>query len=174
MRSGFENNDLQGEVAARRDAAFPHEINGVGRPTSPRGGIENKGQNPRLSNEISMRRADAESENPGALAGATGVKSKEPIFRTQEYRERFDAARALIGAIRSCHPEEAVPIMAAALDSLTPEYAGGAFRTVMEEAECWAALATKRERKAYVLQGFKAMPLADRRSFMAYAHRWLA
>jgi hypothetical protein len=132
--------------------------------------IEDKGEFPGLANR-SWRKAN---ENPGALAGATGVESKGPVFRTEEYRMRFGAARALIGAIRACHPEEAVPIMAAALDALTPEYAGSAFRTVMEEAECWAALATRRERKAYVLQGFKAMPIADRRSFMAFAHRWLA
>ena len=113
------------------------------------------------------------NENPGARAGATGAVSNGPVLKTQEYGKRYEAASALIDAIRECHPEESVPILAAALDSLTPEYPGVTFRSLMEEAECWAMLAGRNERKAYALQCFKAMRLSDRKAFLAYAHRWL-
>lgn len=137
------------------------------RPTGANAPIETIGDYSVSSNPENL----SETKNPGALAGASGAAFEATNFKTQHYRERFEAARALIGAIRECHPEEAVPVMQAALDALCPVQPGAAFRSLMDEAWSWAALAGRNELKAYALQAFLAMRPADQRAFLAHLNR---
>jgi hypothetical protein len=46
-----------------------------------------------------------------------------------------------------------------------------AFGTEMEDARWWASIASRRERKAYCLACFEAMPPADQQGFLAHVQR---
>lgn len=109
-----------------------------------------------------------ENENPGALAGATGADQLGTSFRTEEYQRRAEAATALCLAIAECEPEDAGPILEAALLSLGAGQPIPPLLSLMEEASTWADFATGAERKAYALACFTRMPPADRAGFLAY------
>lgn len=138
------------------------------RPTGENTHFEDIGDFPVSSNPESAAPAN---ENPRSAATDAGATFEARHFKTEEYRNRFEAARALIAAIRECHPEEAVPVMQAALDALCPVQPGAAFRSLMDEAWSWAALAGRNELKAYALQAFLAMRGADQRAFLAHLNR---
>lgn len=108
-----------------------------------------------------------EIENPGALAGATGANIKADSFKNQEYRQRADNATALCHAIADCHPDDAVTILAAALEDLRPGRPVTAFRSIMLEAESWASFATRNELKCYAVAAFNAMRPSDQSAFLS-------
>ena len=62
--------------------------------------------------------APTANENPGALAGATGIELGI-TFSDEYYRNRAETATKLGHAIAECHPQDACVIMEAALDNLT-------------------------------------------------------
>lgn len=112
--------------------------------------------------------------NPGALAGATGAVFETSKVQSSSYRVRADAATALCHAIADCHPDDAVTILAAALDDLRPGQPVAAFRSMMIEADSWAAFATRNELKCYSLAAFAAMRPADQEAFLAFVQRGAA
>ena len=139
-----------------------YNINGLGFPTAPNAPFESIGENGVLTNRL------APKENPRSAATDAGATLEAANFKTQEYRERFDAARALISAIRDCHPEESVLVMEAALEALRQGKPMAAFRGLMFEAENWAALASRAELKCYAVATFNAMCPTDQRAFLGH------
>lgn len=131
--------------------------------------IENIGRNSSLVNP-----SGGGSGNPGALAGATGADRKAVSFKSEEYCDRAEKATALCSAIADCHPDDAVTILSAALDDLRPGQPVAAFRSVMIEADSWAAFATRNELKCYSLAAFAAMRPADQKAFLAFVQRGAA
>lgn len=109
-----------------------------------------------------------EKENPGALAGASGVDQLSISFRTEEYRKRAEAATALCHAIADCEPEDAAPILEAALLSFGAGSPVPPLMTLMGEANTWAEFATGAELKAYCLAAYTKMTPAHRAGFLAY------
>lgn len=109
-----------------------------------------------------------ENENPGALAGASGVNQLGKSFKTEEYRKRAEAATALCHAIAECEPEDAAPILEAALLSMSAGWPVPPLLGLMDEAAFWADFATGAERKAYCLACYTRMPAADQAAFLAY------
>lgn len=131
-------------------------------------GIENIGKNQSLVNPSPDTPAPPEKENPGALAGATGDSVTGMVIQSAEYRLRAERATTLALAIADCHPDDAVPILSAALDDLRPGQPVTAFLSQMDEAGTWAAFATRQECKAYALAAFNAMRPADQAAFLAH------
>jgi hypothetical protein len=104
------------------------------------------------------------NENPGALAGATGAERKV-IFKSEHYRNRFDAATKLGQAIADCHPQDACTLMEAALEDLRAGWPKAPLFRVMDEAAFWADLASRNELKAYALA---CLSTKDRAGFLSY------
>ena len=116
----------------------------------------------------------SENESPQDRAGTTGDCQITESFKTQEYRKRALAAIALCDAIADCERDDAVLLLEAALISLRAGTPGPTFAFVMQEANEWAAFATKAERKAYALASFSHMSAADRAAFLRYVTRGAA
>lgn len=114
------------------------------------------------------RQTALKSENPGALAGATGTIQENGGFQSAEYHLRLERAKSLAFAIGECHPDDAVLIMAAALDDLRPGQPIAAFQSLMIEANSWAAFATRNELKCYAVAAFNAMRSVDQAAFLAH------
>ncbi|HEY9147870.1 MAG TPA: hypothetical protein VIQ22_02575 [Gammaproteobacteria bacterium] len=109
-----------------------------------------------------------EYENPGALAGATGADQLGISFKTDEYRKRASAATALCLAIRECEPEDAAPILDAALATMCAGSPPPVFLGIMQDAAWWADLATRAELKAYAFACFSRLSNTDRAAFLAH------
>lgn len=107
-------------------------------------------------------------ENPGALAGATGADQLGISFKSEEYRKRAEAATALCASIAECDPQDAAPILEAALLSFAAGEPVPALLSIMEEARTWADFAIVAERKAYCVASFNALSPADRAAFLAH------
>lgn len=73
------------EVAARRGRAKSPENRCLDRPTGLTGRVDNVEEFPGKSN----RDEEAQKENPGALAGATGANSKAGRLQAKGYRESY-------------------------------------------------------------------------------------
>lgn len=108
-------------------------------------------------------------ENPGALAGATGAGNSELAFTSPQYRLRAERATTLCLAIADCEPEDAAPILWAALDSF---HAAGLpvspLHNLMGHATQWADHVTENERKAYAVAASRRMNPATREAFRVY------
>ncbi len=110
-------------------------------------------------------------ETPEALAGATGAGNSELAFNSQEYRFRAERATTLCLAIADTHPEDAAPILEAALLSMNQGSPPPSLVGVMDEAAWWADFATPVEHKAYCLACYRRMPRADQLAFLDYVGR---
>ena len=110
----------------------------------------------------------SENESPEDRAGSTGADQLGISFKTEEYRKRAEASTALCLAIAQCEPEDAAPILEAALLSMTAGWPVPPLLSLMEEACTWADFATGAERKAYALACHTRMPATDRAAFLAY------
>ena len=108
------------------------------------------------------------NENPGALAGATGANSKAVSFKTLEYRNRAERATTLCMAIADCHRDDAVRLLAAALEDLAFGSPLPSLINAMAAARWWASYATEDERKAYCLASFDAMSQTAQSAFLAH------
>lgn len=108
-----------------------------------------------------------ESENSGALAGATGAD-----FDTSEsleyYRRRHLQATQLCHAIAACHPQDACVLMVAGLEDLSAGTPPPTIRKAMAEARDWARVATIYELRAYAAAIVEVMPAADRSELAAF------
>jgi hypothetical protein len=134
------------------------------RPTYAGTPIETIGENLNSSN----LQNGAESENPGALAGATGAKDLCIGDTAKQYRNKRARAMALREAIRECDPTDAAVILSDALDKMRLGAPIPALINAMDEAQSWAEWATPAEHKAYCLACYNAMPPKDRAGFLAY------
>ncbi|MBL9061712.1 hypothetical protein [Tabrizicola sp.] len=126
------------------------------------------------SGEPDTLNESVENENPGALAGATGADKLWESFTTEEYRNRALAATALCAAIAECERDDVLAIMEAALLSMRAGAPDPVFAFVMQEANEWAAFASKAERKAYALASFNRLSAPDRAAFLDYVKRGAA
>lgn len=97
----------------------------------------------------------SETENPGALAGATGADFEAARFKGEGYRLRAEWARAVWFALDHCHPEDAAQVCAGYLDTLSTggPALGAPFGTTAGEAMIWAESAPVNELAAYVAAG---------------------
>ena len=113
--------------------------------------------------------ASLKNENPGALAGATGVIEKS-IEDLADCIARWTVdASCITSAVYACAPENRLPLIEATYEHLcagAPVFA--ADQDAMTWARCWAEIASRAERKAYALACFEAMPAHDQRAFLAY------
>lgn len=146
---------------------YPIESRSLACPTLDSAPFENIGENLELSNPSE----GLEKENPAASGKANGVNQLGESFKTEEYRKRAEAATALCLAIRECEPEDAAPILEAALLGMAAGWPVPPLLSVMDEASFWADFATGAERKAYALACYTRMPAADRAAFLAYVGR---
>jgi len=140
---------------------------------------------------------DRQTENPGALAGATGADrqtkaaSLRPEHSTNTAADAnapyHDAAiyirtlcraasprwRAAIawGALRELDPDDAAMVAAHFLpnDGAGPPIP--AFAGEMAEASFWASMASPRELDAYCVATFTRMPAPRQSAFLAYVGR---
>jgi hypothetical protein len=110
----------------------------------------------------------AEKENPEDRAGSTGVDQLATSFMTTEYRKRAEAATSLCLAIAECEPEDAAPILEAALISMTAGAPIPALLGVMDQAAFWADMATPPELDAYALACVNRMAPKRKAAFLAY------
>ena len=101
-------------------------------------------------------------EGPGALAGAAEAYLEFPRFRSEEYRRRAVAARALCDAIAECHCDDAKKIMEGVLEKMRAGPPTPPLLSLMAEARDWADLASPSERKAYALASAEHLSPADR------------
>lgn len=108
-----------------------------------------------------------QNENPGALAGATGVE-----FEVRDgfggYARVHALATELCRAIRVCPPKVAAPILAAALEEIGAGAPPPTLRKAMVEARDWAQAATIFELRAYAAACVEAMGEKDKASFAAW------
>jgi hypothetical protein len=123
-----------------------------------------------MRHKLGILRADsrAASENPGALAGATGAEDLTINFANSYYKMRAESATTLCLAISNCHPHDACQIMDAALDDLGRGQPRPAMFSIMSEATEWAEFATRAEIKAYALACFNRLSATDRMALVAY------
>lgn len=104
-------------------------------------------------------------ENPGALAGASGVKTGQKNTVTETYSTRSEWAKALCFNLGQCHPEDAAAICAAYLDSMKTNgpTLGDPFGMVAGDARFWADCAPIHELAAYgaaALEKLRGLALA--------------
>lgn len=135
----------------------------------------------------------AEIENPGALAGATGVDDQTEQLRKiddlgAEYRWRYQCAISLTYALENAHPEDALTICCAALDQLRIGTPLPPLLEIEDEARWWASAASRFEllaymqacldqladeamkvntRKRLMVQIWDTLPAPDRQAFLA-------
>lgn len=119
-----------------------------------------------MSNAVSP----PESENPGALASATGTDSFGH-YKTEQYRQRAKAATALCHAIADCDRDDAVVILSVALSDLSMGSPLPVFLCAMDDARWWASLAAPHELKAYALACFEAMRPKVQTAFLTYVQK---
>lgn len=137
------------------------------RPTGLTGRVDNVAEFPGKSN----RDEEAQKENPGALAGATGADSKADSFKNEEYCLRLERARILCLAIADCDPRDACQIMAAALDDLSAGMPGAPLFSYMDQAAWWSDLASEPELKAYLLACWTRLSPRVQDDFLRFIER---
>jgi hypothetical protein len=110
-------------------------------------------------------------KDPEALAGASATGSMQfgQSIKSQEYRDRAEAASILCRVISDCHSEDAAPILYAVLDSyhrdgmpVSPR------RNLMAYAVDWASWANEHELRAYAVAAARRMSPATREAFRVY------
>ncbi len=116
----------------------------------------------------------AETENPGAVAGATVADQLWGTFKTKKYRNRALAAVALSAAIAECERDDAVLLMEVALLSKRTGAPDPTFGSVMQEADELAVFASKAERGTYALAYFNRLPAPERAAFLGHVTRGAA
>lgn len=160
------------KVAARRGRQQSNENSALACPTTQIAAIDFIGENRGLSN-LPNEAGRQKSETPGASGNATEGDRKAASFKTEIYRNRAESATALCHAIADCHPDDAVLIMCAAIESFSagsPE-PPAPWTPLIEEARDWCSWANLFEIKAYALACFEAMPDATRARFTSYVGR---
>ena len=109
-----------------------------------------------------------ESDNLGALAGATEVKVENFWEWFDSNVKRQAGASRIIEAVLSCDPDDRVLFLETILDQIRPGWPKSFNIDVMEEAGWWADSATTPERKAYMLACYRRLSRADKESFLTY------
>lgn len=111
-----------------------------------------------------------ESENPGALASATGAGAEfhSALERIDHNLQRESRAKAFCDTLVECDPDDRLPFLEAAHEVLRAGWPGVPFGGVMAEAAFWADTASPAERKAYALAAFNRMPPRDQAAFLEY------
>lgn len=108
-------------------------------------------------------------ENPGSAGGATGAEQSGQSFTSLAYRLRAERATTLSMAIAECVPEDAAPILYAAIDAFHRQgFPASADHNLMAYALDWADHATERELKGYAIAAARRMAPATREAFVAY------
>ena len=158
------------EVAARRGAPQPNKNNDLIPPTRQNSPFDPIGDFSGLSNLFPTQT----NENPGALAGATGVRDFTTGIVSTEYRKRAEAATSLCLAIGNCDPQDACLIMEAALLDLGPGQPFPPLFSIMDAARDWAEWASVPELKAFAAACFEQMRPKVRAAFLRYAQRAVA
>lgn len=160
-------------MAARRVVAVSSDNNGIGCPTGPKSPIDNKSEKPALSNE-KKRSSFSQFMKP----------DHKRMSRMIGYTLALGDADAWAGfttvAMARLTVEERAALAWAALRSLdTPEQAGQIAETVltfadyplptflnpMDDARWWTSFASLKERKAYALAAYVALPIREQIAF---------
>lgn len=143
---------------------YPVESRDLACPTLDHTPLDNLGEFPDLSNPSE----GTENENPAASGKANGADQLWESFKTEEYRNRAQAATALCLAIAECDPEDAAPILEAALTSMCAGAPIPPLLGVIDEAFFWADFATPHEIDAYALACVNRMAPNRKTAFLAY------
>ena len=115
--------------------------------------------------------SNAENENPGALAGATGIDHQDWLVWLDNNLKRESAARALSQAVADCDPADRLPFLETLIDALRQGEPSVGFGPIMAEARDWAAWASRAELKAYCLAAYEAMSGRDQAAFLGHLDR---
>lgn len=113
----------------------------------------------------------AAKENPGALAGATGIDIREWLARIDHNLKRESSARALARAVADCDPADRLPFLERIVEGLRAGEPSVGFGPIMAEARDWAAWASRDELKAYCLAAYEAMSGRDQAAFLGHLDR---
>ncbi|HWL56399.1 MAG TPA: hypothetical protein VNQ78_06930 [Paracoccus sp. (in: a-proteobacteria)] len=111
---------------------------------------------------------EAKSENPGALAGATGTDIESFWDWFDSNATRNTKASNLAKAVADCDPADQILFLETMLDALRPGWPQSSYGLLMEEAGWWADNSTRAEKKAYMLACYRRLPLEDRKAFLNY------
>lgn len=111
------------------------------------------------------------NENPGALAGATGVDLHSWLEWVDLNIQRESAARSLMEAILACDPRDRIPLMECFIDAMRPGDPLPPFMGIMASARDWAAWAYRAELKAHALACYEAMSGRDQAAFLGHIDR---
>ena len=113
----------------------------------------------------------AEKENPGALAGATGEHSTAFWDQFQRNTRRSADASRLIDAVFACDPDDRLWLVEMIFDQLRPHEPDFApDHHAMIWARGWVQFASRAERKAFALACFEALAEPDRAAFLDYVN----
>lgn len=112
-----------------------------------------------------------QKECPGTLAGATGADVQEWLSWIDHNIERENAAREFALALLKCDPADRLELLEVSIEALRPGWPVPPFGRVMDEASFWADMASRAERKAYMLACFERLSVRDQSGFLAYAQR---
>lgn len=110
-------------------------------------------------------------ENPEALRDATGSKQSGEKFRSTEYRLRAERATSLCMCIADMPPEDAAPILEAALLQMAAGQPTPPLLGIMDQAAWWADFALPVELDAYALACVNRMTSPRRTAFLNYVGR---
>lgn len=116
----------------------------------------------------------ANRKDPDVPAGATEAGYFNWAFIGMDFRERAEAATALVRAIADCDNEDAAVILTAALADLSFGAPLPLFTAAIDEARWWASFVAPHELKAYLLTCFEALNPQVRAAFLVYVHRGAA
>lgn len=110
-----------------------------------------------------------ESENPGALAGATEVDLQSWWDWFDGNVKRQEKATALIRALVDCAPEDRLMFLEELHEALRPGWPIVTFGSIMSQAQFWADMACRDELKAYCAVCFLRLRPDDRAAFITFA-----
>ncbi|MBC9245151.1 hypothetical protein H4P12_00115 [Paracoccus sp. 11-3] len=102
---------------------------------------------------------------------------KSGEFTQEEYARnlrREALAHALISAVIDCDPDDRLPFIEAVYEGLRAGQPVPLFGRLMAEANFWANLASRAERKAYCAASFARLSPADQAAFLSFAERQVA
>ncbi|MFC3169863.1 hypothetical protein [Paracoccus fontiphilus] len=114
------------------------------------------------------------TENPGALAGATGADLHSWLEWVDLSIQREAAARSLLEAVLACDPRDRIPLMERFIEAMRPGAPIPAFGSIMAEAAFWADMASTAELKAYSVACYNRMSRTDQVAFLSYVQRGAA
>lgn len=83
-------------------------------------------------------------------------------------------AQSLISAVIDCDPVDRLPFIEAIHEGLRAGDPIPAFGHIMAQANFWANLASRAERKAYCAASFARLSPADQSAFLSFAERQVA